>query len=45
MTAEEAVEKAYGEMCIGCSEETICYKIAQFCEGFWLRVEELEGEE
>lgn len=45
MTAEEAIEKAYEEMCVGCSEETICHKIVQFCEGFWMRVDELEDKE
>lgn len=45
MTEEEVIEKVYGEMCAGCSEETICHKIAQFCDGFWERVDELEGKE
>ena len=45
MTAEEAIEKVHGEMCIGCSEETICHKIAQFCDRFWERVDKLESEE
>lgn len=45
MTAEEVIEKVYGEMCAGCSEETICHKISQFCDGFWERVVELEDKE
>lgn len=45
MTEEEAIVQVYNEMCVGCNGETICHKIAQFCDGFWTAVEELEGKE
>lgn len=44
MTEEEAIEKAY-DLCIGCMLEKYCHEAALHCDLFWMRVEELEGEE
>ena len=44
MTEEEAIVQVYNEMCVGCYQETLCHKLAQNCDGFWMAVDELEGE-
>ena len=43
MTEEESIEKAY-ELCVGCMWEKPCHETALYCDYFWMRVDELEGE-